>query len=79
MAPTGYFLQKETKATKGGWTYGRWRVARSETASLPSLTSVRKAFVGDRAERGAGGPDRIFFTEGNEGNEGAMGLRSGGG
>src|SRR5260221_2390358 len=43
VAPTGYFLQKGTKATKGGWAYGRCRVARSKTPSFPS---VRKTFVG---------------------------------
>ena len=46
MAPTGYFLQKETKATKGGWTYGRWRVARSETTFVTFVNFCKKSFRG---------------------------------
>jgi hypothetical protein len=44
---TGYFLQKETKATKGDrLTVGAGWLGR-RPPSLPSLTYVRKSFRGD--------------------------------
>ena len=74
MAPTGYFLQKETKATKGdGLTVdGGWLGRRP-----PSLTSVRKAFVGTAQSGVPMAPTGYFLQEETKATK-ADGLTVGG-